>query len=116
MAGKEDLVLPLPPAWVSAAREKRAQVQAVRATIRDASLSPAQSALLKQCVEGAFKQWLVTSGNVRQVADLARMQAHSQGEGSTAMRSPGGTQRVVMGVMSPSAPQHAFAPAAKSVE
>lgn len=115
VAGAEDLVLPLPPAWVEAACQTRSQVRAVRAAIRDAALPAEQSALLKRCVEGAFKQWLVASGNVRQVADLARMHSHPQGEGAAALQSPGGTQRVVFGVMSPSVSQASSASALPAV-
>ena len=101
LPGPDDRCVPLPPAMAAALRGQRERVVALRAAIRSAGLEPAAQESLQQCVEGAFKHWLVASGNVRQVADLVRMQGTTQQE-AEAMQSRGGTQRVIMGVMSPS--------------
>ena len=101
MAGAEDQAVPVPGPMAEATRAARDRVAAVRAEIRAAGLPADRQVTLQSCVEGAFKQWLVASGNIRQVADLVRMQARASSVGE-AVQSPGGTQRVIMGVMSPS--------------
>jgi hypothetical protein len=100
VAGAEDQAIPLPSPYADAVKSQRDRVVRMRSTIKAANIPKPSQEKLRGCVEAAFKQWLIASGSVRQVADLVRM--HSRPHHGVAMHSPGGTRHVLMGVMSPS--------------
>ena len=49
-------------------------VASLRAALRDAGLDEASKRELQATIQAYFKEWLLTSGSMRQVYDLARIE------------------------------------------
>jgi TBCC domain-containing protein 1 len=64
--------LALPEDYAAAVRTRMADIQGLRDEIKSASLEPAAQALLERAVQANFKEWLLSTGNVRQVLDLVQ--------------------------------------------
>lgn len=64
----------VPPAYVQALDHKVRAVAALRAALRDAALDDSSKHELQATIQAYFKEWLLTSGSMRQVYDLARIE------------------------------------------
>eukprot|EP00802_Teleaulax_amphioxeia_P012706 Tamp_12751.p1 GENE.Tamp_12751~~Tamp_12751.p1 ORF type:complete len:371 (+),score=60.10 Tamp_12751:628-1740(+) len=73
---------PLPPAYASALQHKHKQVLDLRKEIAETEAVAAgnNKQVLHKAIQSKFKEWLVSSGNMRQVQDLIHME-HPQIEG-----------------------------------
>jgi len=80
--------VPLPAAYEAAMKARLRQVREVRRNIRDAALSQEQQAALQSAIQAHFREWLLSSGRLRQVSDLVRIFGGSDdgwdGDGSRA--------------------------------
>jgi len=70
-------VLPLPEEYAKALATQRDSVRALRRAIREMGLEEGQRKELQSAVQASFREWLATSGNLRQVTDLVRLQRES---------------------------------------
>mmetsp|Transcript_13098 Transcript_13098/g.25709 ORF Transcript_13098/g.25709 Transcript_13098/m.25709 type:complete len:101 (-) Transcript_13098:166-468(-) len=71
---------PLPPAYASALQQKHKQVLDLRKEIAETEqTSAAAKSALHKAIQSKFKEWLVSSGNLRQVQDLVQME-HPQAD------------------------------------
>ena len=63
---------PLPPAYASALQHKHKQVLDLRKDIAETQAvgAGANKQVLHKAIQAKFKEWLVSSGNMRQVQDL----------------------------------------------
>eukprot|EP00708_Paratrimastix_pyriformis_P002385 GAFH01001131.1.p2 GENE.GAFH01001131.1~~GAFH01001131.1.p2 ORF type:complete len:274 (-),score=67.88 GAFH01001131.1:31-852(-) len=77
---------PLPPEYAVAVQEKEATIDAMRRNIRDAHLEPDAERRLQVAIQRRFKEWLVSSGNMRQINDLLHM-AEKGAEGTGAVNN-----------------------------
>eukprot|EP00793_Prasinoderma_coloniale_P003289 PRCOL_00005924-RA len=68
----------LPPEYAAALEAKVRSVAQLRAAVKEASLSDERRRELQSVIQSHFKDWLLHSGNMRQVFDLARAE---NGEG-----------------------------------
>eukprot|EP00741_Cyanophora_paradoxa_P015009 tig00020830_g14481.t1 len=68
---------PLPPEYQEAVQQRTQAVKAVRQAVRDASLSHEQQSQLRSTILEHFREWLMASGNARQVVDLQRLEQHT---------------------------------------
>ena len=68
----------LPPEYAAALEAKVRSVAQLRGAVKDAALSDARRRELQGVIQAHFKDWLLHSGNMRQVFDLARQE---NGEG-----------------------------------
>ncbi|KAK9810967.1 hypothetical protein WJX73_001581 [Symbiochloris irregularis] len=64
----------LPPAYEEAKERKVAAVSELRNAVKQAVLDDARKRELQAVIQAHFKEWLNSSGNMRQVYDLARME------------------------------------------
>ena len=64
----------VPEAYVRALDQKVRSVASLRAAMRDAGLDDDQKRELQATIQAYFKEWLLTSGSMRQVYDLARIE------------------------------------------
>ena len=64
----------VPEAYVRALDQKVKSVASLRAAMRDAGLDDDQKRELQATIQAYFKEWLLTSGSMRQVYDLARIE------------------------------------------
>eukprot|EP00276_Gloeochaete_wittrockiana_P016574 CAMPEP_0184335496 /NCGR_PEP_ID=MMETSP1089-20130417/4055_1 /TAXON_ID=38269 ORGANISM="Gloeochaete wittrockiana, Strain SAG46.84" /NCGR_SAMPLE_ID=MMETSP1089 /ASSEMBLY_ACC=CAM_ASM_000445 /LENGTH=573 /DNA_ID=CAMNT_0026660185 /DNA_START=30 /DNA_END=1751 /DNA_ORIENTATION=+ len=65
---------PLRPEYSEAVASRAAAVRAVRQAVREASLDHGQQAQLRAVILEHFREWLMASGNARQVVDLQRLE------------------------------------------
>ena len=67
---------PLPPAYASALQHKHKQVLDLRKDIAETQAvgAGANKQVLHKAIQAKFKEWLVSSGNMRQVQDLIHME------------------------------------------
>lgn len=63
----------LPPAYVSALEARLRRVADVQGSVRDAQLDEAKRKELQAAIQGHFREWLILTGNMRQVVDLSRV-------------------------------------------
>lgn len=63
-----------PPEYVRALDEKVRSVASLRAALRDAGLDEGVKRELQATIQAHFKEWLLQSGSMRQVYDLARIE------------------------------------------
>jgi len=69
---------PLPPAYATVLQNKHKQVLDLRKGIAETEAAlPNTKPVLQRAIQAKFKEWLVASGNLRQVNDLVHME-HSQ--------------------------------------
>ena len=68
----------LPPEYAAALEAKVRSVAQLRGAVKDAALSDTRRRELQGVIQAHFKDWLLHSGNMRQVFDLARQE---NGEG-----------------------------------
>jgi len=82
---------PLPPAYASALQSKHKQVLDLRKEIAETEAVSAggNKQVLHRAIQAKFKEWLVSSGNMRQVQDLIHME-HPQLEGVSSRGGAGG--------------------------
>ena len=64
----------VPPAYVQALDQKVKAVASLRAALRDAGLDESDKRELQATIQAYFKEWLLASGSMRQVYDLARIE------------------------------------------
>ena len=64
----------VPPAYVQALDQKVKAVASLRAALRDARLDESDKRELQATIQAYFKEWLLSSGSMRQVYDLARIE------------------------------------------
>jgi TBCC domain-containing protein 1 len=64
----------VPPAYVHALDHKVRSVASLRAALRDAGLDEGSKRDLQATIQAYFKEWLLTSGSMRQIYDLARIE------------------------------------------
>ena len=64
----------VPPAYVQALDQKVKAVASLRAALRDAGLDESDKRELQATIQAYFKEWLLSSGSMRQVYDLARIE------------------------------------------
>lgn len=92
-------LLPLPEEYAKALTTQRNSVRALRRAIREMGLEDAQRKELQAAVQANFREWLATSGNLRQVTDLVRLQRESSrlertgSSGSVGLGSTDGTTK-----------------------
>mmetsp|Transcript_707 Transcript_707/g.2084 ORF Transcript_707/g.2084 Transcript_707/m.2084 type:complete len:651 (+) Transcript_707:360-2312(+) len=67
-------VFPLPPEYEAAKDRKVASVADLRNAVKTAQLDDDRKRELQAVIQAHFKEWLLSSGNMRQVYDLARME------------------------------------------
>lgn len=67
-------VFPLPPEYEEAKDRKVAAVADLRNAVKTAQLDDERKRELQSVIQAHFKEWLLSSGNMRQVYDLARME------------------------------------------
>eukprot|EP00741_Cyanophora_paradoxa_P015004 tig00020830_g14477.t1 len=65
------------PEYQEAVQQRTQAVKAVRQAVRDASLSHEQQSQLRSTILEHFREWLMASGNARQVVDLQRLEQHT---------------------------------------
>jgi hypothetical protein len=65
--------LPLPAEYARALTVARERVEEVRAAIKGAGLDAEQTAELQAAINGHFKEWLHTTGALRQVVDIVKV-------------------------------------------
>jgi len=66
---------PLPPAYATALQSKHRQVLDLRKGIAETeTMLPNTKPALQRAIQAKFKEWLVASGNMRQVSDLVHME------------------------------------------
>lgn len=70
---EEGNAIPLPEPYSEAMRARLKQVREVRRHIRDAGLSAEQQSTLQGAIQAHFREWLLSSGRLRQVSDLVRI-------------------------------------------
>lgn len=71
--GRADAILALPPSYSAAIASKRESVRHLRAKIKAAGLDEKARAELQGAVQTSFREWLLSSGHIRQIADLVRL-------------------------------------------
>jgi len=80
----------LPAEYAAALAEKEATVSRLQAVLKskmtEKKLDAGGRASLERAVEAHFKEWLVSSGNVRQVLDLATLQQQQETQQQAAAR------------------------------
>ena len=64
----------VPPEYVRALDAKVKAVASLRSALRDAGLDERSRRELQATIQAFFKEWLMTSGSMRQVYDLARIE------------------------------------------
>ena len=64
----------VPPEYVRALDAKVKTVASLRSALRDAGLDERSRRELQATIQAFFKEWLMTSGSMRQVYDLARIE------------------------------------------
>eukprot|EP00270_Netrium_digitus_P000515 TRINITY_DN10572_c0_g2_i1.p1 TRINITY_DN10572_c0_g2~~TRINITY_DN10572_c0_g2_i1.p1 ORF type:complete len:592 (+),score=129.10 TRINITY_DN10572_c0_g2_i1:85-1860(+) len=64
---------PLPKVYLTALQHKTKTVENLRQTLKTAVLEENRKRELTHVIQAHFKDWLLTSGNIRQVYDLARL-------------------------------------------
>ena len=64
---------PLPHAYATATEAKVRRVGELQASVREASLDDARRRELQAAIQAHFREWLVASGNMRQIFDLSRL-------------------------------------------
>ena len=62
----------LPPEYAAMLADRVRAVEHVRSAVKDASLSPSQQREVEEALRARFAEWLVSSGNLRQVIDLVQ--------------------------------------------
>jgi hypothetical protein len=62
----------LPDVYSQALHNRRSAVQKLRSDIRKGGLSPTAQSTLESAVQAQFREWLLSSGNVKQVLDLVQ--------------------------------------------
>lgn len=67
-------VFPLPPEYEEAKERKVASVADLRNAVKTAQLDDERKRELHSVIQAHFKEWLLSSGSMRQVYDLARME------------------------------------------
>lgn len=65
--------MPLPSDYRDAMKARLRQVREVRREIRDAGLDQDQQGTLQGAIQAHFREWLLSSGRLRQVSDLVRI-------------------------------------------
>jgi len=63
----------LPKAYLQALQQKTKTVETLRQTLKTAVLEENKKKELTNVIQAHFKEWLLASGNIRQVYDLARL-------------------------------------------
>ncbi|CAI5472273.1 unnamed protein product [Closterium sp. Yama58-4] len=63
----------LPKTYLIALQHKTKTVESLRQTLKTAVLDEGRKRELTNVIQAHFKEWLLTSGNIRQVYDLARL-------------------------------------------
>ena len=71
---------PLPPAYEAAREAKVAAIADLRAAVRRAALADGRKRELQAAIQAHFKEWLASSGMMRQVYDLARLEREAAGQ------------------------------------
>lgn len=64
----------LPPKYEEAKDQKLHSVVELRTAVKSAVLDEPKKRELQNVIQAYFKEWLLSSGNMRQVYDLARME------------------------------------------
>jgi TBCC domain-containing protein 1 len=64
---------PLPQAYAAATEAKVRRVGELQAAVREAALDEARRRELQAAIQAHFREWLVSSGNMRQIFDLSRL-------------------------------------------
>ena len=64
----------LPEEYAAAVKAKVSAVKELRLALKGANLEEGARAELQSCIQSHFKEWLVASGNLRQIYDLALME------------------------------------------
>ncbi len=65
---------PLPAAYADATEAKVRRVGELQTAVREAALDDARRRELQAAIQSHFRDWLITSGNMRQIFDLSRLQ------------------------------------------
>ena len=65
---------PLPAAYADATEAKVRRVGELQAAVREAALDEGRRRELQAAIQAHFRDWLVSSGNMRQIFDLSRLQ------------------------------------------
>ncbi|CAG9465421.1 unnamed protein product [Pedinophyceae sp. YPF-701] len=76
-------VFPLPSEYAQALERKLMAVSQLRGAVKGADLPDPRKNELQAVVQLAFKDWLVSSGNMRQVQDIAKLEKDAGGGGSS---------------------------------
>ena len=63
----------LPPSYVAALEARLRRVADVQGAVRDAQLDEGKRKELQAAIQGHFREWLLVTGNMRQVVDLSRV-------------------------------------------
>jgi TBCC domain-containing protein 1 len=71
----------LPPGYVAALEARLRRVADVQGAVRDAQLDESKRKELQAAIQGHFREWLVVTGNMRQVVDLSRVATGGHGAG-----------------------------------
>ena len=68
----------LPAEYAAILAERVTAVERVRGAVKDASLSPDQQREVEEALRARFAEWLVSSGNLRQIVDLVQAERQQQ--------------------------------------
>lgn len=79
--------LPIPKEYGKAISTVKDSVRALRRTIRDMGLEDTQRKELQAAVQASFREWLASSGQLRQVTDLVRLQREATRHAKSASSS-----------------------------
>eukprot|EP00903_Cladosiphon_okamuranus_P009851 g9361.t1 len=72
----------LPSEYAAVLQEREAAVESLHQAIQDAGLTPRQNRELEECIRGRFTEWLVATGNLRQVLDLVGVAEKAASKGN----------------------------------
>ncbi|KAF6253343.1 tubulin binding cofactor C-domain-containing protein [Scenedesmus sp. NREL 46B-D3] len=75
------LPFPLPDAFDAALQQQCAVVSELRSRIRGSGLDEARRNTLQGCIQSFFREWLHSSGAIRQVYDLSKLEGDEYGPG-----------------------------------
>jgi hypothetical protein len=77
-------VFALPREYEEALKHKIKRVARMRAAVKTSFLDPSCKHEVQSVIQAFFKEWLKSTGNIRQVYDLARLEReHARGAGGS---------------------------------
>ncbi|CAD8058633.1 unnamed protein product [Paramecium sonneborni] len=71
----EKIILPLlaPPEYIKAIFERYQLYAGIQAQIKQANLKDENSKLLQNAIQGNFREWLISTGSIKQISDLVKL-------------------------------------------